>query len=96
VSRHAPRPLATALGELTNALAPASRLARVQEVWDNAVGPAIAAAARPTAEHDGVLTVTCDASVWAQELALMSDSLLALLNARLDGDDLCALRCRTG
>jgi predicted nucleic acid-binding Zn ribbon protein len=96
VSRYAPRPLAAALGELTTALAPASRLARVQEVWGGAVGPAIAAAARPTAEHDGVLTVTCDASVWAQELALMSDSLLALLNAQLDGDDLCALRCRTG
>jgi predicted nucleic acid-binding Zn ribbon protein len=96
VSRHAPRPLATALGELTGALAPASRLARVQEVWEGAVGPAIAAAARPTAEHDGLLTVTCEASVWAQELELMSDSLIALLNAELTGDGVCALRCRTG
>jgi predicted nucleic acid-binding Zn ribbon protein len=96
VSRYAPRPLSTALQELTGALAPASRLARVQEVWDAAVGPAIAAAARPTAEHDGVLTVTCDASVWAQELELMSDSLIALLNAALAGDGVRALRCRTG
>jgi predicted nucleic acid-binding Zn ribbon protein len=96
VSRYAPRPLATALHELTAELAPASRLARVQEVWGGAVGPAIAAAARPTAEHDGVLTVTCEASVWAQELELMSDSLIALLNAALPDDGVRALRCRTG
>ena len=96
MSRYAPRPLATALQELTGALAPASRLARVQEIWEGAVGPAIAAAARPTAERDGVLTLTCDASVWAQELELMSDSLIELLNAALDGDGVRALRCRTG
>ncbi len=41
------------------------------------MGPAIAAAARPTAERDGVLTVTCDAAVWAQELDLMADELIA-------------------
>jgi predicted nucleic acid-binding Zn ribbon protein len=96
VSRYAPRPLAVALESLTGALAPASTLARVQEVWEAAVGPAIAAAARPTAEHEGLVTVTCDASVWAQELELMSDTLVALLNAALGSDDVRALRCRTG
>jgi predicted nucleic acid-binding Zn ribbon protein len=96
VSRYAPRPLAVALGNLTGVLAPASVLARVQEVWEAAVGPAIAAAARPTAEHEGLVTVTCDASVWAQELELMSEALVALLNTALGSDDVRALRCRTG
>ncbi len=96
MSRYAPRPLAAALHELTGALAPTSRLARVQAVWEGAVGAAIASAARPTAEHDGVLTVTCEASVWAQELELMGDSLLVLLNTALAGEELRALRCRTG
>jgi predicted nucleic acid-binding Zn ribbon protein len=96
VSRYAPRPLAVALGNLAGALAPASTLARVQEVWEAAVGPAIAAAARPTAEHEGLVTVTCDASVWAQELELMSEALVALLNTALGSDDVRALRCRTG
>jgi predicted nucleic acid-binding Zn ribbon protein len=96
VSRYAPRPLAVALGNLTGVLAPASTLARVQEVWEAAVGPAIAAAARPTAEREGLVTVTCDASVWAQELELMSDALIALLNTALGSDDVRALRCRTG
>jgi predicted nucleic acid-binding Zn ribbon protein len=96
VRRPAPRPLAAIVHELTAALAPASTLARAQEVWEGAVGPAIAAAARPTAERDGVLTVTCEAAVWAQELDLMAGELIARLNSALAGERIRELRCRTG
>jgi predicted nucleic acid-binding Zn ribbon protein len=96
VSRLAPRPLATALAELTAELAPATTLARVQEVWERTTGPAIAASAWPTAERDGVLTITCAASVWAQELDLMASELLPRLNAALGSASLHELRCRTG
>jgi predicted nucleic acid-binding Zn ribbon protein len=96
VSRLAPRPLSWALEQLTGALAPASTLARVQEVWQGVAGPALAAAARPTAERDGVLSVICEASVWAQELDLMSAELIERLNAALGGERIRELRCRTG
>jgi predicted nucleic acid-binding Zn ribbon protein len=96
LSRPAPRPLGSALDRLTASLAPASRLARVQEVWGSVTGPAIASSARPTAEHEGVLTVTCDAAVWAQELDLMAGELIPRLNAALGTDGIRALRCRTG
>jgi predicted nucleic acid-binding Zn ribbon protein len=82
--------------ELAFALAPASTLARAQEVWERAAGPAIAAAAQPTAERDGVLTVTCEAAVWAQELDLMASELIARLNAALASESIRELRCRTG
>lgn len=94
--RAAPRPLAEAIGGLTGGLAPATTLARVQEVWSATTGGAIAAAASPTAERDGVLTVTCEASVWAQELDLMAGDLIARLNAALGGERIRGLRCRTG
>ena len=94
--RVAPRPLATANGELGAALAPATLLARVQGGWEGAVGPALAAAARPTGERNGVLTVTCEAAVWAQELELMSDELLARINDALGAVLVRELRCRTG
>jgi predicted nucleic acid-binding Zn ribbon protein len=94
VSRIAPRPLSTALAGLTATLAPASTLAHVQEIWESAVGPAIAASARPTAERDGVLTVICEAAVWAQELDLMSAELVARLNGALGARSLRELRCR--
>jgi predicted nucleic acid-binding Zn ribbon protein len=96
VSRAAPRPLAPALQALRTRLAPATTLARVQEVWERAAGPAIAAAARPTGERDGVLTVTCESAVWAQELDLIAYELIARLNAALGTEAVRELRCRTG
>jgi predicted nucleic acid-binding Zn ribbon protein len=94
--RIAPRPISTALGALTATLAPATTLARVQEIWAGAAGPAIAAAASPTAERDGILTVTCTAAVWAQELDLMAGELIPNLNAALGEQAIRELRCRTG
>ena len=95
MSRLAPRPLATPVQALTASLAPATTLARVQEVWDRVVGPAVAAAARPASERGGVLTVICEAAVWAQELDLMGPELIARLNAELGADALRSLRCRS-
>ena len=94
--RIAPRPLSTAIQALTVTLAPATTLARVQEIWAPATGEAISSAARPTAERDGILTVTCVAAVWAQELDLMAGELVQSLNAALGEDVIRELRCRTG
>jgi predicted nucleic acid-binding Zn ribbon protein len=66
----------------------------VQEVWASAVGSAVAAAASPTAERDGVLTLTCVAAVWAQELELMAWELVPALNAALGSELIRELRCR--
>ena len=96
MSRSAPRPLAGALTRLTAALAPATALARVQEVWPQAAGPAIAAAARPVAERDGVVTVSCEAAVWAAELELLAGDLIPRVNELAGGEIVSELRCRTG
>jgi predicted nucleic acid-binding Zn ribbon protein len=95
VSRRAPRSLTKALDGLTATLAPATTLARVQQVWELAAGPAIASAARPTGERDGVLTVTCDAAVWAQELHMMAADLVPALNRAIGAETIRELRCRT-
>lgn len=94
--RPAPRSLAAALEGFTTTISPASTLARVQEVWELAAGSAIAAAATPSAERHGVLTVTCSAAVWAQELDLIAPTLLDRLNDALGSDLLHKLHCRTG
>lgn len=96
MSRRAPRPLSLAVGALSESLAPATPLARVQRAWEQAAGPAVAAAAQPTAEREGVLTVVCEASVWAQELELMSSVLIERLNELLGEGAVRSLRCRTG
>ncbi len=91
--RRSPRSLAPALERLRDGVAPATLLAEVQRIWPEAVGAAIAAEAVPTRERGGVLTVSCSASVWAQELDLMAPEILAALNARLDHSPLSRLRC---
>ena len=90
--RRSPRPVGLALDGLTSGLAPATVLADVQRAWPATVGPALARAAAPVAERDGVLTVACEAAVWAQELELMSEGVLARLNNGLGRPALRRLR----
>jgi predicted nucleic acid-binding Zn ribbon protein len=94
--RRAPRPLSLAIDRLRADLAPATPLARIQGCWSAAAGETVAAAARPTAERAGVVTVSCEASVWAAELQLMGPELVARLNEQLGEPLVSEVRCRTG
>ena len=94
--RLAPRPLALAVERCARELAPASTLARVQQLWADAAGAAVAGAAEPVAEHEGVLVVRCESAVWTQELTLIAGPLLGCLNEQLGEPLLRELRCRLG
>jgi predicted nucleic acid-binding Zn ribbon protein len=94
--RRAPRRLALAVEGLAGGLEPATLLARAQRAWPQAVGAEVAAAGRPTAERDGVLTVTCADSVWSAELQMMGPQLAERLNEALGEPLVSGLRCRTG
>jgi predicted nucleic acid-binding Zn ribbon protein len=91
--RSAPRSLQHALGDLSDELAPATLLGDVQRVWSATVGPSIAAQAQPTADRGGVVTISCAASVWAQELDLMAPQIIQRLNAALGERSVQRLRC---
>ena len=91
--RRSPRPLGMALDGVRDELAPATLLAEIQQVWPEAVGMAIAAEAQPTAERGGVVTVSCSASVWAQELDLMGPVIVERLNEALERGSVTRLRC---
>lgn len=91
--RRSPRRLALALEPVRDDLAPRTALAEVQRVWQEAVGESIAANATPSAERGGVLTVSCAASVWAQELDLMGAAIVARLNELLGAERVSRLRC---
>jgi predicted nucleic acid-binding Zn ribbon protein len=92
VRRRAPRPLATALGRVTAQLEPATVLARVQGCWAEAVGDVVSAEAQPVTEREGVVTVSCRSSVWAEELKMMGPDLRGRLNAALGSDAVTELR----
>jgi predicted nucleic acid-binding Zn ribbon protein len=88
--------LALAVQGLAGDLEPAAALAKVQRVWRAVVGDVVAAAGEPTAERDGVLTVTCSDAVWSAELEMMSEQLTEQLNVSLGEPLIAKLRCRTG
>jgi len=93
--RRSPRHLALAVERVRDALAPETLLSEVQQAWRDVVGEVIAAEAQPTSERAGVLTVSCAASVWAQELDLMGPVLVERLNGALRRGSVTRLRCVT-
>jgi predicted nucleic acid-binding Zn ribbon protein len=72
---------------------PASGLGAVQRVWRDAVGEGISQEAQPTAERDGVLTVSCKSAAWASDLDLLAPELIEQLNALLGPGRIVRLRC---
>jgi predicted nucleic acid-binding Zn ribbon protein len=98
--RRAPRTMGPALEQLIDRLAPATTLARAQRAWPEVAGAVVAREAEPVAERDGVLTIACESSVWAQEIELLSGDLLGRLNGALaepgGTPPLRSLRVRTG
>ena len=93
--RRSPRPLSMAVGALRDELSPATVLAQVQRVWNEAAGASIAAQAQPVSERGGVLTVACAASVWAQELDLIGPEIVVRVNRLLTDGEITRLRCVT-
>jgi predicted nucleic acid-binding Zn ribbon protein len=91
-----PRLLSGTLETLTQRLAPETVLAEAQRAWLDAVGAAIAERAKPVAERAGVMTISCESSVWAQELDLMSEAILERLNRGLTRGQIAKLRCVAG
>jgi predicted nucleic acid-binding Zn ribbon protein len=94
--RRAPRALSFALARVTAGLEPATTLARVQGVWADAVGDVVSSEARAVSERDGVVTVACRSSVWAQELEMLGPDLLEKVNAALGDQSVAQLRFKAG
>jgi predicted nucleic acid-binding Zn ribbon protein len=90
--RRAPESLADILRDAVGEAAPDTLLARVQALWPEVAGAAIAAESGPSSEREGRVTVECSGAVWAQELTLLAPDLVGRLNARLAGLQLRSLR----
>ena len=90
--RPGPEPLAEVLRDAVGEAAPDTLLARVQALWPEVAGAAIAAESAPASEREGTVVVECSAAVWAQELTLLEGDLRARLNPLLKGAQVRHLR----
>jgi predicted nucleic acid-binding Zn ribbon protein len=71
-------------------------LLRVWEVWDRAVGTAIAANARPAAFKGDTLLVHVSSSTWLHHLRFLEQDLIAKLNAELEQPYIRSVKIKVG
>ena len=90
--RRGPEPFADVLRDAVGRVEPDTLLARVQRIWPEVAGAAIAAHAAPDREREGTVWIACSDAVYAYELGLMEADLVAGLKARSDGLALRSLR----
>ncbi len=64
------------------------------QLWEEIVGPAIAANSHPIDIRDDVLIVQAKSAVWRSEIAFQKDEILAALNRRLKGNHLKDLKLK--
>lgn len=79
-----PRELDAVLDALTTSMGWSSPLAKSELLvaWPELVGPDVAAHAEPEGVEDGLLTVRCDSTAWAQQLRTMRSTVLARIAER--------------
>lgn len=79
-----PRGMGDVLATVTSARGWESPIARAELLasWPEIVGTDTAAHAVPIGIEDGVLTVQCDSTAWAQQLRLMGSTVLASIAGR--------------
>jgi predicted nucleic acid-binding Zn ribbon protein len=71
-------------------------MVRVWEIWEPALGAAIAANARPAAFKDRLLVVHVSSSPWMQQLRYLKTDLIAKLNQALAADLVADIRFKIG
>ena len=92
--RQGPRPVSFALDALADTLEPPTLLAAVQRAWPAVVGVVRRRRRSPSPSATACVTVACDSAVLAHELDLMSELVVAQLNAALGRPAVRRLRTR--
>ncbi len=96
--RSQPTAVAGLLGEIFRGKPLGKRLreGKIWMVWDAAVGPQIAAKARPAGFRDGVLTVVVSNAPWMQQLNFLKRGLIDKINAALGEEMVSEIYLRAG
>ena len=71
-------------------------IAQIWDIWDRAVGVAIARNAKPDTLKDGLLCVNVSSSVWIHQLKFLEKDMVAKLNAGLERPLITHIRFQIG
>jgi predicted nucleic acid-binding Zn ribbon protein len=96
VSDREPRPLRDSIDDVVRSLrgTGARTVAGVFGRWEEAVGPQIAAHARPASLTDGRLVVDVDHPTWATQLRFLEQDLLTRLRDVAGADEISSIELR--
>lgn len=92
----------TAIGNLVDQFmqtcrrSPDTRMTRVWQIWDLAVGSAIAENAQPAAFKGGLLIVNVNSSPWLQQLQFLKADIMNKVNAELGDGSVTDIRFKIG
>ena len=91
-----PRPVGESLGRIARHLGapPPGALTLVFDGWEELVGPAVAAHARPVSLSRGTLVVAVDQPAWGAQLGWLEADLLRRFDERLGTGVVCGLVVR--
>ncbi len=73
-----------------------TRMTRIWDIWDEAVGKPIAMNAKPDAFKDGVLMVNVSSSAWIHQLKFLEKEMISNINKQLDQPVITQLRFKIG
>lgn len=93
-----PTPLGNIICRVLNTCRPEADQALVGawNLWDDAVGPAIAANAQPAAFRGKILIVHVSSSTWIHHLQFLKKDILAKLNAAFGQDRVAEIKFKIG
>ena len=91
-------PLGTVIDRVLGQYRPSTdaSLLKVWDIWEQAVGPAIAANARPVAFKDRLLLVHVSSSTWLYHLRFMQKEMREKINTTLGSDLVHSLKLKVG
>ena len=71
-------------------------MTQIWDIWDSAVGQAIAMNAKPDAFKDGHLTVNVSSSAWIHQLKFLEKEIISNINKQTDRDLIKQIRFKIG
>lgn len=73
-----------------------TQMTRIWDVWDNAVGKAIAMNAKPHSFKEGILIVNVSSSAWIHQLKFLEKDMILNINKQIDHVSVKQLRFKIG
>lgn len=71
-------------------------MTRIWDIWDSAVGSAIAVNAKPDTFKEGILTVNVSSSAWIHQLRFLEKEMISNINRQMEKNIIKELRFKIG